>query len=264
MWQKLWGYVRESFDTLIALVVSIVTCVAGIVGWGDDSYVLAAISTTLGILAFSLTRDRHHREALIRETHSISTNLQSILHNHATSAYFFTRRSKLENLSKRLQTVSQLDVIGPSLNTFAVTQLNVIKSIRDAGGRVRILITNPNNELLQQQMAMIFTDNKSAASHAMFIHVALDRMLPLVGTSQRGGSLEVRLIDQLPFGYLALDSDTAHGQIQVELFLIGLGSKDHNPIFTLHNDNTTDTSWYNTYHSQFEVLWRGAEVSLFH
>ena len=119
MWQKLWGYVRESFDTLIALAISIVTCVAGIVGWGDDAYVLAAISTTLGILAFSLTRDRHHREELIRETHSISTNLQSILHNHATSAYFFTRRNKLENLSQRLQTVSQLDVMGPSLNTFA-------------------------------------------------------------------------------------------------------------------------------------------------
>jgi hypothetical protein len=86
----------------------------------------------------------------------------------------------------------------------------------------------------------------------------------VIGTSQRGGSLEVRLIDQLPFGYLALDSDTTHGQIQVELFLIGLGSKDHNPIFTLHNENDTDTTWYNTYHNQFEVLWRGAKVPSIH
>lgn len=258
MWQKVWWYIKDSFDTLIALMIAVTTGVAGLVGWGDNSHVLAAIATTLGVLAISLTRDRIQREHLIRETVHISNNLESILQNHATSAYFFTKRSKLPNLSNRLEKVSRLDVMGASLHTFSVNQRGILKDIKDAGGKVRILVTNPDNEQLQYLMAMTFFEVDTPDSHILQIRTALSSMVPLVGTSAKGGQIEVRLTNQLPFGYLALDSHKSHGEIQVELYL--RGPKYNNPIFILQTEK--DTNWYNVYQNQFEELWNHAiEVS---
>lgn len=254
MFRKLWHTLKDSFDTVIALVISVVTGVAGLIGWGDASYVLAAISTTLGILAFSLTRDRIHREELIRATYRISDNLQSILQHYGTSGFFFTNRSDLPHLKGRVEKASHLDVMGPSLLTFVDGQQELLKRIKDSGGNVRILVSNPENEHLQQLMTLNFTERKDYSYHASRVKVALQTLAPMVGMSSSGGNIEVRITNHMPYGYLALDSFKDSGQIQVEMYL--KGPKYNNPIFLLNAER--DTKWYLIYQSQFEYLWNNA------
>lgn len=251
-------FIWTNLDTTLAIIISVVAAIFGIFG-SNQAYTLAAVATSLGILAFSIIRDRASRDKLIEETknvHLAINRLESIRQNSDT---FFSTRKELPSFRYRLQDIRSLDMIGSSLLSTSVSSHGAIHDFKVSGGKVRLLISNPNNRPLQALYGMTFLEAGGEEKHRRQVLTALNNLSSLVGTHSSGGSVEIRVSEHfLPFSYVGMDVGSSRGQIQIEYYLKKL-ALDKNPVFLLSFEK--DTHWYNEYKRQFEILWNeGAEL----
>ena len=99
--QRQWAFIKSNFDTLVALIISILAAVYGIFS-GDQLPLLAGMATTLGILAVGLIRDRHNREILANHISRLEHAVTELSSGKIDADRFFYSRSQLPELSTRL------------------------------------------------------------------------------------------------------------------------------------------------------------------
>jgi len=112
--KKLLLLTKEYPDTTITIAVGIIVTVWSIIGT-DVNYLLAAISTILSLLAFSILRDRQARDELSKEIQSLKQSFLALSSGKITAETFFSNRGKLGPLSEQFKNVQTLDMIGASL-----------------------------------------------------------------------------------------------------------------------------------------------------
>ena len=166
---------------------------------------------------------------------------------------FFQTRADRPPMEIRLRNAKTVDFIGTSLIGLAVTNQSELRTLRDAGAKIRLIISNPDNEPLQEFLAMRYLEADSAKHHKDQVSVALSNFKSIIGASPNRGSVEVRITNLMQsFSYMGIDTSFPQGYIQIELYLNKV-ALSRNPIFLLYADS--DTQWFNEFGEQFEFYW---------
>lgn len=259
--KKIWKFLVENFDTIVAIIVSVFAAVYGVFG-GNQIALLAGIATVLGLLAFGIIRDRFARDSLEQNIQHLNESIKALSAGKTKAELFFVNREKSPSLPEFLRSGSaSLDILGSSLISIGTVHHAILRELKDNGEKVRVIVTNPENAALQEFVAKRYKEIKNPAMMKTHTETTLKSLVPLLGRSKKGGSLDIRITDFVPgFSYIGIDVTKPTGKIQVEFVLnqIGLG---RNPIFFL--DSTRDAYWFSEFNQQFEFFWKnGTEIDM--
>jgi len=259
--KKIWRFLLENFDTVVAILVSIFATLYGALG-GDQVALLAAIATVLGLLAFGIIRDRQTRETLSENIIRLDQSMQVTLKGKVSSENFFLRRTQAPSLAEFLKSSTEsLDLLGYSLISVGTIHSNTLRELKERGGKVRVIVANPENPALTELLSKRFKELDNSSVAKSHIVTTLSTLLPLVGKSKNGGSFSIRVTDFYPtFSFIGVDIKRPTGKCQIEFPLnrIGVGQ---NPVFVL--EATNDVNWFTEFKDQFELLWsQGREIDV--
>ncbi len=251
--KRIWKFTIENLDTIFAIAVSLFAAIFGIFG-GNQIALLAGIATTLGILAYGIIRDRAARETLGENIQRLENAVHAISTDKVTASSFFVNRATARSLPDFLKSSSEsLDIMGSTLISIGAVHRWKLRDIKERGGKVRVIVANPANKKLLEIITMRVKSLRDADGAKIHINTTLADLLPLVGRSENGGEISIRITDFDPtFSYIGVDVKKPTGQIQIEFFLNQVGV-DRNPIFYLESIN--DLHWFSEYKNQFEILW---------
>lgn len=252
--KKLWSFLGTNFDTVIAIIISIGAAFYGVFS-GNQLPLLAGIATSLSILAVSLIRDRHNREALNSQVAKLEDAIIELSSEKIISSKFFYPRSSSTDLPVRLRKVRYtLDLLGPSLSSISVTHQSILRELKNNGVQIRLLVSNPDNIALQEFLSMRYLEAETATIHANQVKGSLISLSQIVGTGLSGGSIKIRITNHVPtFSYIGSDVGKPEGEIQIEFYLTKTGL-DRDPMFLLKQ--TRDAHWFNEFSNQFSLLWK--------
>ena len=253
--KKIWSFVVANLDTLVAIVISIVAAIYGSFK-GDQGLILTAIATTLGILAYSLIRDRLHRDALVKQIDELKMRLPD-----RPSAMAFFQKSR--EIRPYLQKALQIDMCGVTLTSTLNKEYGTLTERLQAGAKIRIMIIDPDSlaiEMTAQRTAnpkdleYHRTRLDSSLRELAYIYKRMSDMKPSKGAKL--GSLSVKLIPYAPsFGILSMDAKQKEGISFIEIYPHKFGYMA--PVmFGLTPER--DQDWYDYFTKQFEVMWDSA------
>ena len=254
--KRIWSFLIANFDTVIAIIVSIVAAVYGIFNVNQRP-LLAGIAATLGILAFGLIRDRLNRENLTSHISTLEHIVSELLTGKVSSDNFFYKRDNVPELSSRFKKVkNSLDIMGTSLFTIGVTYQAILRELKGNGVKIRLLLSNPDNSSLQEFISMRCLEMETARVHVSQVRASLASLSQIIGVSASGGSIELHMTDNIQtFGFVGTDVAKPDGEIQIEFYLNKTGLT-RDPIFLLNR--MRDTQWFTEFQNQFEFFWEHA------
>jgi hypothetical protein len=255
--EKFWKFILVNFDTLIAILISIVATAIGIFG-GSQFLLLAGIAATLAILAVGLIRDRLHREMLSEQI----AELKMSLPDRPSALSFFRTRPDFLSM---LQSAFQIDLCGVTLTNTINMQFSVLRERLEAGAKVRILLVDPHTQAIEMSAQRSINPKdteyyrrrlESSLSDLTYLYKYNEDMKRIRKKMSKAGTLSVRLLSYAPsFGMTCLDPDKKQGLLYVEIFPHKLGYKTA-PKFELTLNN--DKKWYTYFLEQFEQMWEAA------
>ena len=254
--KRIWRFLFANLDTIIAIVVSIVAAIFGVFG-GNQTILLAGIATTLGIIAYVIIQERKNREDLFEHIVNLEKLLSEMSSRNIKSDNFFLNRAILPPLSDTMKRAKNtLDMAGPSLISVGVSYHATLRQLKESGVKIRLLVSNPDNQSLQKFLSMRYLEAETAFVHTNQVRASLTSLAPLTSSSRRGGNVQVRITDHVQtFSYVGSDVNRTDGKIQIEFYLNKIGL-EKNPIFFLEAQN--DVHWFNEFRNQFEFLWNSA------
>jgi hypothetical protein len=147
---------------------------------------------------------------------------------------------------------STVDVLGAGLFALAINHPGIVRARAGSGVRFRLILSNPENQSVQDMIARRLLEIETADRHARLVRAAIENLK--AGVEQVGADkLQVRVIDQVPpFSYFGVDTMMPEGEIRVEIYL-AKAPLSSNPIFAL--DPARDSHWYEEFRKQFEFFW---------
>ena len=254
--KRAWKFLLTNFDTLIAIVVSIFAAIFGAFR-GNQTILLTGMATTLGILAFGLIRDRSSRENLSEHIIYLGKLLAEMNSKKVKADNFFVLRANLPDLSSNMKkTTHTLDMAGTSLLSVGITCQATLRELKESGVKIRLLVSNPDNQNLQEYLSKRYLEAATAVEHTNQVRTSLSCLAPLVSPNKRGRYVQIRVTDHVQtFSYIANDVNRNKGLMQVEFYLNKIGM-EKNPIFFLTADD--DVYWFNEFKKQFEFAWNNA------
>lgn len=223
-------------------------------GQPDDYF--ESILVVLSLLAIANLLANYSSFQRDQKLDNLSDALKQIQGGPVPAHRLFKTRDEWEPLPGRLsRTANTLDMIGNSLNSIAVTHQAVIQKLLDRGVKMRFIITNPENTTLGEEISNRTYEIKSSAQHKTIGLSSLQNFLSLTENTQES-MLQVRITDSIPsFSYVGIDTDTAHGQIFIELYLKKI-PLNRNPMWSMYCDS--DAHWVNEFKQQFEKMWESS------
>lgn len=254
----------EIYAAFIATIIALVINIAG----GSTELLIGATSTILFFIAITLWRDKKRDDDVMstleeirestRQNNEQVENLPRVLGDmvsgrSTSSQAFFHKRGEEAQWRDYFRDTQQLDALGLSLAGLCVPHLGDLKHLRDSGGKIRLLVANPDNKFLSDVIAKRSYELASAEAQIQNVRNVIEQLKEVVGTTTNGGSLEVRTYDLIPsFAYLGTNTCNPEGKIYIEMYLTQVGLNS-NPLFTLHA--VTDNEWYTLFQQQFETFW---------
>lgn len=255
--EKAWKFILTNFDTLVAILISILATAIGIFG-GSQFLLLAGIAATLAILAIGLIRDRMHREALREQIAELKMSLPD---RPSAVSFFRTRPDFLAFIQK----ASQIDLCGVTLTNTINMQSSVLRERLESGAKIRVLLIDPESQAIEmsaqrsedpKDTAYYHRRLESSLSDLAYLHKHVEGLKQNRKRAAKPGTLSVRLLSYAPsFGMTSLDPQKKQGILYVELFPHKLGHKMA-PKFELTSGN--DKKWYAYFLEQFEQMWESA------
>lgn len=253
---KLWKFILNNLDTLVAILVSILATTFGIFQ-GNQVLLLAGIASTLAILAIGLIRDRLNREILSEQ---ISELRRSLPDRPSAMAFFQIPK----DIRPSLQIALQIDLCGVTLTNTLNKEYGPLRERLQAGAKIRIMIIDPDS--LAIEMSAQRTGNPkdldyhrarldSALRDLAYIYKSMRDTKPPKGNSI--GSLSVRLMPYAPsFSILSMDARQKDGIAFIELYPHKFGYMT--PVaFELTPER--DKDWHDYFVKQFDVMWNAAK-----
>ncbi len=249
----------EKIDLYITLLAAIVLSILSILGIITQTLLLPIILATLVLLTISNLVNRNRLDNGFNNLLNLTQNFDKLekkvskiakLKNSAD--LYFKTRVELPPLAKSLSNAKTIDILGSSLLSLSTAYQPILKNLKDIGAKIRLIISNPENEFLQNAITKCH-DKQSPFQHVLIVKTALENFKSLVGENDNGGNVELRVTDQFQsFSYLGTDVLTSKGQIQIEFYLNEVGLQ-RDPVFILNA--LTDSHWYNEFREQFEIFW---------
>ena len=256
--EKAWKFFLTNFDTLVAILISILATAIGMFG-GSQFLLLAGIAATLAILSIGLIRDRMHRESLREQI----AELRMSLPDRPSAISFFKTRPDFLSL---VQNSTQIDMCGVTLTNTINMQFAVLRERLEAGAKVRILLIDPESQAIEMSAQRSINPKdteyyrrrlESSLSDLTYLYKFNQDMKQRRKRNSKAGDLLVRLLSYAPsFGMTCLDPGKKQGILYVEVFPHKLGYKNA-PKFELTSNN--DKKWYSYFLEQFEQMWEAAK-----
>jgi hypothetical protein len=257
--KRVWEFIVDNYDTVIALGVGGVAAYFGLFG-GDEnqSLLLGAISATLAVLSYSLIRDRRNRKVLENQLTALQRNLPD-----RPSALSFFR--KTPDLAPFLQRANQIDLCGVTLTNTLNRQFAILRERLDAGGTIRLLIIDPASHAIEMSAQRSASPkdteyyrrrSESALSDITYLIKYNNDRKQTKGRNLKSGNISVRLLSYAPsYGICSFDKKKNDGCVFVEIYPHKFGFKVP-PTFELNLEN--DGEWYTYFVDQFEQMWDAA------
>lgn len=255
--KKLWSFLGSNFDTLIAIILSIVAAIYGVFS-GNQLPLLAGIATALGVVAFGLIRDRLNREVLAKQIAELKKSLPD---QPSAMAFFHPMR----DFDLHLKAATQIDLCGVSLTNTISTQFPILRERIGSGINLRVLVIDPKSHAIEMtsERSMNPKDTmyyqrrlESAFSDLTYLHKYAEDMKHTRNEGPKVGSISVRMLSYAPsFGLTSLNAAKKDGVIIVEIYPHKLGFKTP-PTFVLTPEK--DKDWYTYFIGQFEQMWKTA------
>ena len=254
--KKKWKFILSNLDTLIAIFLCIFVAIYGVIS--GNQILFSLIAAVLGIIAFSLIRDRTAKDNLLHTVVSLEKLVRELISGKAKSEKFFVNRNQLPSLSITMKKSKHtLDMMGTSLLSVGITYQATLRELIESGVKIRLLVSNPDNSTLQEYLSKRYLEAETAIVHANQVRTSLTNLAQFVFSVDKGDAIQIRITDHVQtISYIGNDVEKPTGRIQVEFYLNKTGL-ERDPIFFL--DSTQDIHWYNEFKNQFEFLWNDAE-----
>jgi hypothetical protein len=247
----------ENWVNAVALLITVLLGYRSLTTGNVNDY-LQAVLAVLGLLALSQLAVGYSSILRDHEIKDLSASVKSLSEDKLSAELFFTTRKDLPPLDSRLYAAKHtIDALGLSLTTLAITRQGMLRDLRDAGIKLRLIVTNPNNESVQKAIAMKSLEIETAERHARLVRTVIENLGAIAGKSG-DGTIEVRITDHVPFfSYVGTDTwaPEGSGRISIEYYLNKVPLQQ-NPIFILNA--VTDQHWYEMFREQFEFYWNQA------
>jgi hypothetical protein len=243
----------ENIDVYVSIIVAFISSILSFFNIISASILNGIFLAILCVIVISSLVSRHKLSLIETENQQVINYIKNIGVN---SSDFFKSRKVLSVLQNIKGTTKSLDLLGQSLNGFSLQYKAELINLKKSGVKIRLLVTNPDNEALQKMISLRCLETSDEKSHKKIVQLAIDNFLSIIGIEPNGGSIELRVTDFPPhFSYLGMDNSTENGTIQIEMYLDHNALAD-NPIFILKKN--IDKIWYSSFHDQYEFLWDNA------
>ena len=236
--QKVWDDIRsgENIDLYITVVTAIGIAILNIFGIAPQELIASVTLAVLALIAISSLGTRHHLE---QQLHKLTT----------TSTFSLKGRSELLSFQERGQVALEINIVGISLITAIVPNLDFFEAKMKAGCKLKILLLDPKSPALE-----VWRKTTKLPNPAGDISQTLNALEILVQLEKRyKGKCEIRLSNVfLPCGLTIFDPNKETGSMTVETWAYKklIGERPH---FIL--TRAKDEKWFEFYKSQFDELW---------
>jgi hypothetical protein len=236
----------RALDLVLTITVALTVGVLGALDVVGPAVTGGATLTTLGLLAVSSLHGRSDLGALTRSVTELGRGLSD-----RTSADRLLEPST-SGVDLDLGAADDIRVLGVTLARTIRNHYAALEQRLAAGATVRIALIAPRAETVAEAARR----STIAGNPAIFEHrlrPTLDLLDDLTESAAAGpGRIEVRLLDFVPaFGLVAVDADTPHGQVRVDIYSHHSGTTE--PTLPLYADH--DVRWFRHFVAEFDRVW---------
>ncbi|WP_410661633.1 hypothetical protein [Amycolatopsis sp. lyj-112] len=226
----------DNLDLYVLGVVALVFTVLGATGISDVKTLSSVVTALLALLAFSQIRSRRLTEQ-VRDS------------NRGGLAAVFAPQFPDDLISRRAASFDIL-LIGHSMTRTVQGMRSDIRSILDAGGRIRVLVLDPTDEALIEVADRRISQSLEPGRLRQRILATLDELTSL--RSRTSGRLEIRVSSRISSaGFNCLDVSSPRGLICVQHYEYR-PSGEAAPVFAME---PKDTPWYQHFAAEADRLW---------
>jgi hypothetical protein len=236
----------RALDLVLTITVALAVGVLGAFDVVGPAVTGGATLTTLGLLAISSLHGRSSLGELSRTVAELGRGL-----GDRTSADRLLAPST-SGVDLDLSGAGDIRALGVTLARTLRNHYAALQQRLDAGATVRIALIAPDAETIAEAARR----STIAGRPAIFEHrlrPTLDLLDDLAEHAARGpGELQVRLLDFVPaFGLVAIDAETPHGQVRVDIYSHRCGTPE--PTLPLYADR--DARWFRHFVAEFDRVW---------
>ncbi|WP_433719420.1 hypothetical protein ACQP2Y_32565 [Actinoplanes sp. CA-051413] len=236
----------RALDLVLTIAVAVAVGVLGALDVVGPAVTGGATLTTLGLLALSSLHGRSTLGALTRSV----TELGRTMSDRASADRLLAPSTSGVDLD--LGTADDIRAVGVTLARTIRNHYAALQQRLDAGATVRIALIAPEAATVAEAARR----STIADSPAIFEHRLRPTLDLLEGLAQRAaagpGRLQVRLLDFVPaFGLVAVDAETPHGQVRVDIYSHRCGTQE--PTLPLYADR--DARWFRHFVAEFDRVW---------
>lgn len=246
--KRLWPFILHNFDNLLVIAISIFAAVFGL---SAQAGLLAAISATLGLLAYGTIRDRMARETLEKEIKGLQQAV-SVIDSQFLDSGQFRSRAQLARPEELAPTALEIATNGVSGITLIVNHLGFFEQRMKAGCKLRFILLDPNSTAMEAWNLL-----SKVSTSAADVRNALEILKGLIQLEKAKGRCEVRLSKVIPpFSMLIMDPDSDNGLMIVEFYTYKTNLTDRPHVKLRRAQNR---HWFDFFRAQFEQIWAESE-----
>jgi len=226
----------DNLDLYVLGAVALVFTVLGATGISDVKTLSSVVTALLALLAFSQIRSRRLTEQ-VRDS------------NRGGPAALFEPEFPADLIARRAAAFDIL-LIGHSMTRTVQGMRSDIRSILEAGGRIRVLLLDPTDDALIDVADRRISRSLGHGRLRQRILTTLDELTSL--KSRTSGRLEIRVSSRISSaGFNCLDVSSKRGLICVQHYEYRPPG-EASPVFTME---PKDAPWYGHFADEAERLW---------
>lgn len=216
--KKIWRFVLNNLDTVLAITLSIIAAVFGIFGILGTA-LLPAIATTLALLAASIIRDRNARDALRSEIQKLERTLNGL--GAKPNADLFFRKSTSESDRNVIAQAHEEIWLIQETGSLLLEQPGRLRDFIRKGGKVKVILVSVDPHAVEG-LAFRNPDVKTPNAMALRQSEAASRIELLKSDIiNASGSLEIKRITY-PLDLTAVFADPESSDMTKRIALIRL------------------------------------------
>jgi hypothetical protein len=248
----------QNIDVYIAIVVSIIIAILGILGVVNQTVIFSALLTVTAIVTYSMLVNRQQNE----EVMAVLSNLKD---TRSLAARFFHKEDDIGDIIKIIRKSQEVILWGYTLSSHIPLLKEDIEDGLDRGMQVKILLLKPlskdplEEEASAKALHMAAVRSESLTSIEVLNKNLVDNLTILKRIKSSRPNLEYKVIDYFaPYTMYVYDPSPqlSSGKIMVRLSTLEVRNADR-PTYYL--TATDDKPWFDFHYEQFKIAWGKAE-----
>lgn len=233
--RDLWQKAFINLDLYITIIVVVTLVMLNLFNVANPRYVSSATLAILGVIALRLSslQNQPRREAFLYEYPDIEAEL---------------RKAK------------DIWISGQSLRRTATAYHGLFQKKLKEGSCIRILLVDPlgvGSELGAKRISRM----PEVEDYRSEISLSLKDMCKLKEHAEKGGKIELRVLDYVPpFGLFILDANSLNSRALVEVYSYKYDEvSEYGDIPKFYLTAKDNWNWYRFFRDQFKTLWNEGE-----